>query len=102
MITLFLLPALHGTDESLFLGIDRRTFGSEQAHTARHVFTVVCGLPVCLMCIVRSFYRDGSGIGGCPAYGRVKCSCKAFAESSLPMREPFSTHPVRWSMKVAP
>ena len=43
-----------------------------------------------------------SGIGGCPAYGRVKCSCKAFAESSLPMREPFSTHPVRWSMKVAP
>ena len=43
-----------------------------------------------------------SGIGGCPAYGSVKCSCKAFAESSLPMREPFSTHPVRWSMKVAP
>ena len=37
-----------------------------------------------------------------PAYGKVKCSCKAFAESSLPIREPFSTQPVRWSMKVAP
>ena len=43
-----------------------------------------------------------NGIGGVPAYGRVKCSCKALAENSLPKREPFSTQPVRWSMKVAP
>ena len=47
---------LRYTDESLFLSIYRRTFGSEQAHSARYVFTVVCGLSVCL---VRSIHRDG-------------------------------------------
>ena len=31
---------------------------------------------------------------GMPGRGGSKCSCKAFAESSLPMREPFRTHPV--------
>ena len=46
----------HRPDESLFLGIGRRTFGSEQAHTARYVCTVVCGLHVCL---IRSIHRNG-------------------------------------------
>ena len=37
-----------------------------------------------------------------PSFADGELIRKALAENSLPKREPFSTQPVRWSMKVAP
>ena len=31
----------------------------DRAHTTRHVFTVVCGLTMCLVRVVRSIHRAG-------------------------------------------
>ena len=62
-----------------------------------YIFTQMCirdrSYAVCPCALSAASIGMDNGIGGCPAYGRVKCSCKAFAESSLPMREPVSyTH----------